>query len=328
MLTKDIGRIVQVWFPDSAHKTAQAIADFDAEDLPLLIFANWRGFSGGQRDMFDEVLKFGARIVDGLVAFKRPVFVYIPPLAELRGGAWVVVDPTINPSVMEMYAAEDARGGVLEPGGLVEIKFREKDLKALMHRLDEKLLVLDAQLQEARRDADSGREASLRNKVDDREKHLLPVYTSVAVHFADLHDAPPRMKSKKAIRDVVPWSNARRFFYWRLRRKIAEFELCSPDYHALYDGLSREYAAILSAQGLEAWGELEDRAALELLESHAELAHSAKRQVASKKLAEDLVQSILTQRDPAGFVHQALSQLHDPDQKIKLQSALRAALDA
>ena len=42
-----------VWFPDSAYKTAQAIRDFNGEDLPLMIFSNWRGFSGGQRDMFD-----------------------------------------------------------------------------------------------------------------------------------------------------------------------------------------------------------------------------------------------------------------------------------
>jgi len=49
-----------VWFPDSAYKTAQAIKDFNkGEQLPLLIFANWRGFSGGMRDMFDEILKFG-----------------------------------------------------------------------------------------------------------------------------------------------------------------------------------------------------------------------------------------------------------------------------
>lgn len=47
----------QVWYPNSAYKTAQAIFDFDREGLPLIIFANWRGFSGGQQDMFDEVLK-------------------------------------------------------------------------------------------------------------------------------------------------------------------------------------------------------------------------------------------------------------------------------
>ncbi|KAJ8605817.1 hypothetical protein CTAYLR_000576 [Chrysophaeum taylorii] len=209
-----------VWFPDSAHKTAQAIADFTAEDLPLFIFANWRGFSGGQRDMFDEILKFGAQIVDRLVAYEKPVFVYIPPLAELRGGAWVVVDPTINSRVMEMYAAETARGGVLEAEGLVEIKFR--DIKKAMHRLDDVLAKLDAEIADAR--GDSGKEAELRGQVDAREKLLLPVYTSVAVHFADLHDTPVRMKAKSAIRDVVPWKRARSFFYWRLRRRLVELE--------------------------------------------------------------------------------------------------------
>ena len=108
----------QVWFPDSAYKTATAIRDFNVgENLPLMIFANWRGFSGGTRDMYGEVLKFGAQIVDALVDYKQPVFIYIPPEGELRGGSWVVVDPAINPDVMEMYADQDSRGGILEPAG-------------------------------------------------------------------------------------------------------------------------------------------------------------------------------------------------------------------
>lgn len=37
---------------------------------------------------------------------------------------------------MEMYADPSARGGVLEPEGIVEIKFRTPDLLAAMHRLD------------------------------------------------------------------------------------------------------------------------------------------------------------------------------------------------
>ncbi len=67
----------QVWYPNSAYKTAQAIFDFNREGLPLMIFANWRGFSGGQQDMYDEVLKQGSKIVDGLSSYKQPVFVYI-----------------------------------------------------------------------------------------------------------------------------------------------------------------------------------------------------------------------------------------------------------
>jgi len=46
----------QVWYPDSAFKTAQTIHDFNrGENLPLIIFANWRGFSGGTRDMYGEI---------------------------------------------------------------------------------------------------------------------------------------------------------------------------------------------------------------------------------------------------------------------------------
>ena len=137
----------QVWYPDSAFKTAQAIEDFNrGENLPLIIFANWRGFSGGTRDMYGEILKFGAMIVDALRTYKHPVFVYIPPGGELRGGAWVVIDPTINEAKMEMYADRQSRGGILEPPGICEVKYRTQEQKVTMHRMDPALLDLDEQL--------------------------------------------------------------------------------------------------------------------------------------------------------------------------------------
>jgi len=37
-------------------------------------------------DLYDEILKFGSYIVDSLVEYKQPVFIYLPPFAELRGG--------------------------------------------------------------------------------------------------------------------------------------------------------------------------------------------------------------------------------------------------
>ncbi|KAJ7400693.1 hypothetical protein BTVI_103117 [Pitangus sulphuratus] len=133
---KIIQQAGQVWFPDSAFKTAQAIRDFNREHLPLMIFANWRGFSSGMKDMYDQMLKFGALIVDSLRDFRQPVLVYIPPHAELRGGSWVVIDSTINPLHVELYADKESRGGILEPGGTVEIKFRKKDLVKTMRRID------------------------------------------------------------------------------------------------------------------------------------------------------------------------------------------------
>lgn len=53
-----------------------------------------------------QVLKYGSMIVDNLRVFKQPVMVYIPYEAEIRGGAWVVIDKSINPEQMEMYCAE------------------------------------------------------------------------------------------------------------------------------------------------------------------------------------------------------------------------------
>jgi acetyl-CoA carboxylase/biotin carboxylase 1 len=168
-----------VWFPDSAYKTAQALRDFNREGLPCMIFANWRGFSGGQRDMFDEVLKFGSMIVDALVAYQQPLFVYIPPFAELRGGAWVVVDSTINSDVMEFYAAEDARGGVLEATGAASIKFRDNDIIATAHRLDHALVRLDAQLAAAKAAGDKEAESKLFRQISQRESMLFGVYQQV-----------------------------------------------------------------------------------------------------------------------------------------------------
>merc|ERR1719214_399575 len=139
------GQAGQVWYPDSAFKTATAIRDFNrGENLPLIIFANWRGFSGGTRDMFAEVLKFGAMIVDALVEYKHPVTIYIPPNGELRGGSWVVLDPKINPDQMEMFADVEARGGILEPPAASEIVFKQAQIYEMMHRSDETLRKLDA----------------------------------------------------------------------------------------------------------------------------------------------------------------------------------------
>ena len=47
------------------------------------------------------------------------------------------------------------------------------------------------------------------------------------MHFADLHDTPGRMKSKGVIRRQVNWAQSRSFFFWRLRRRLTEFDLAA-----------------------------------------------------------------------------------------------------
>lgn len=210
-----------VWYPNSAFKTAQAINDFNnGEQLPLMILANWRGFSGGQRDMYNEVLKYGSFIVDALVKYEQPIFVYIPPFGELRGGSWVVVDPTINPNAMEMYADTEARGGVLEPEGMIGIKYRKDKQLETMARLDPTYSELKKKLEDKTLSSEDAEK--IKQQLVAREKQLLPVYSQIAVQFADLHDRAGRMKAKGVIRDSLDWVNARRYFYWRLRRRITE----------------------------------------------------------------------------------------------------------
>jgi acetyl-CoA carboxylase/biotin carboxylase 1 len=260
---KSIQQAGQVWFPDSAYKTSQAIKDFSREQLPLMIFANWRGFSGGMKDMYEQVIKFGAYIVDALREYKQPVMIYIPPNGELRGGAWVVVDPKINENYMEMYADKESRGNVLEPEGTVEIKYRARDLVKTMHRVDpvckaikEKLKAATAkkskepeqsgvvtatnrtiekipevhsqpdlsELNEAR-EAVEVSVVELEKQLEAREKNLLPIYHQIAVAFSDLHDTPGRMLCKHVIKEVIEWQTSRKFFYWRLRRLLAQDSL-------------------------------------------------------------------------------------------------------
>ncbi|EFX86656.1 hypothetical protein DAPPUDRAFT_222043 [Daphnia pulex] len=219
---KVVSQAGQVWFPDSAYKTAQAILDFSREELPLIIFANWRGFSGGMKDMYEQVVKFGAYIVDGLREYKQPIMVYIPPFAELRGGAWVVIDPTINESYMEMYADPESRGGVLEPEGVVEVKFKLKDLLKTMARIDPVIQGLREKLSKPELNPTDKR--SLEQQLNQREDLLAPMYRQVATYFADLHDTPERMHEKGVIHDIVPWKKSRTYFYWRLRRRLLEKE--------------------------------------------------------------------------------------------------------
>ncbi|GCB68953.1 hypothetical protein scyTo_0000973 [Scyliorhinus torazame] len=249
---KIIQQAGQVWFPDSAFKTAQAIKDLNREGLPLMVFANWRGFSGGMKDMYDQVLKFGAYIVDGLREYKQPMIVYIPPNAELRGGSWVVIDPTINPRHMEMYADKESRGGVLEPEGTVEIKFRKKDLVKTMRRVDPVYMSLAERL--GTPELSQCERKELETKLKEREEFLLPIYRQVAVKFADLHDTPGRMQEKGVITDILDWPTSRTFFYWRLRRLLLEDTVKKKILHANSELTDGQIQAMLRRWFVEAEG--------------------------------------------------------------------------
>lgn len=46
------------------------------------------------------------------------------------------MDSLINPRYLETYADPESRAGVLEPEGIVEVKYKEKDLLTTIQRVD------------------------------------------------------------------------------------------------------------------------------------------------------------------------------------------------
>lgn len=122
-----------------------------------------------------------------------------------------------------MYADEEARGGVLEPEGIVNIKYRREKQLDTMARLDSTYGELRRSLQDKSLSADQLSE--IKAKMTERENHLLPVYLQIALQFADLHDRAERMEAKDTIRHPLCWKDARRFFYWRLRRRLSEEQI-------------------------------------------------------------------------------------------------------
>lgn len=123
---------------------------------------------------------------------------------------------------MLRYADSTSRAGVLEPEGIVEIKFRKERMLAMMDRLDPTYRDLKAQ---AAAEGTSEQSAALKDALVAREKSLWATYSQMAVHFADLHDTPVRMKAKGTIREVLDWSQSRRYFYWRLLLRLKETEV-------------------------------------------------------------------------------------------------------
>ena len=124
---------------------------------------------------------------------------------------------------MEMYADEDSRGGVLEPEGIIGIKYRRDRQLETMARLDPTYAELKKRLADAQeRKAAPDEVSAVKLEMTQREELLLPVYSQIAWQFADLHDRAGRMQAKETIRMPLRWREARRFFYWRLRRRLNE----------------------------------------------------------------------------------------------------------
>jgi acetyl-CoA carboxylase/biotin carboxylase 1 len=207
---------------------------------------------------------------------------------------------------------------VLEAAGAASIKFRERDILATAHRIDHMLVSLDIEMKAALSARNSETVSELEKQIKKREKMLLGVYQQVAVHFADLHDTPGRMKAKGVIRRQVQWAESRTFFYWRLCRRMREFE-----YARLTKAASRKEAVVelhdwfLTAGGHETTWE-DDKQLVSWLEEYAAKVRGHATDLINLLLAKELASSLSAIADSsaaAELVRKALAQL--PDDKRK-----------
>ena len=88
-----------------------------------------------------------------------------------------------NPEQMKMYADVDARAGVWEPEGIVEIKMRRDEILKLMERLDPVFATLKEE--SVGQPETAGERATAVEKLAARENHLEPPY----LLYADLHES-------------------------------------------------------------------------------------------------------------------------------------------
>jgi acetyl-CoA carboxylase / biotin carboxylase 1 len=155
---------------------------------------------------------------------------------------------------MEMYADEESRGGVLEPEGIVGIKFRKDRQLETMARLDP--IYGDLKRSSINSTLPAEELAQIKAKMAKREQLLLPIYNQISLQFADLHDRAGRMQAKETIRQPLQWKNARRFFYWRLRRRLNEESILKKMVTASIKGpgMTRERAF----ETLRAWTGISD----------------------------------------------------------------------
>jgi acetyl-CoA carboxylase/biotin carboxylase 1 len=87
---------------------------------------------------------------------------------------------------MEMYADVEARAGVLEPEGVIEIKMRRDKITRLMERMDSPYAALKKTSKDSSKTPEE--RAAAVESLEKREALLQPTYKQIALLYADLHE--------------------------------------------------------------------------------------------------------------------------------------------
>ena len=197
-----------------------------------------------------------------------------------------------------MYADEDARGGVLEPEGIVNIKYRRDKQLETMARLDQTYGDLKRSLNTPGLSQDEL--SNIKVKMTAREELLLPVYTQISLQYADLHDRAGRMEAKGVIRQPLQWKNARRFFYWRLRRRLNEESILKK--MAAVSLRNKDISREQNLEMLQAWTRIvsfeeDDKAVAMWYEENRKEVHAKVEALKSEGVAYDVASLLRSNKD-------------------------------
>lgn len=134
------------------------------------------------------------------------------------------------------------------------------------------------------------KQTEIKAKIKAREELLLPVYSQISLQFADLHDRAGRMKAKETIRHELVWKEARRFFYWRLRRRLNEESILKK---MATTSIRGPISRATNLQSLQAWTglasfEKDDRAVAMWYEENKKTVHSKVEALKAEGVAFDI----------------------------------------
>jgi acetyl-CoA carboxylase/biotin carboxylase 1 len=162
---------------------------------------------------------------------------------------------------------------------------------------------------------------AVKAKITEREKLLLPIYHQISVQFADLHDRAGRMASKNTIRKALEWRNARRYFFWRARRRLDEEYLVKSIGKALPRSTRLERMSRLKSwvNGGVDWED--DRAVAEWLEAHSSKIGTAISKLAKETCVQNIISAVRSDSDNAvSNLAEAIKALSPADKDALLRS--------
>ncbi|KAK1559594.1 hypothetical protein Q3G72_016217 [Acer saccharum] len=114
---------------------------------------------------------------------------------------------------MDVYADGTTKGNVVEPEGMIEIKFRTKELLESMGRIEQELINLKAKLQEAKSNRSPARVEYLQQQIKaskglvTKYKFLIFVFqNALEIDPLDRHDVPRNLKRVWPPSSYVPIS--------------------------------------------------------------------------------------------------------------------------